>query len=200
MIRPAAHADVSTIAALHRTTAVHAYAGIFPPEAPKPEQAGLERDWAARVGPERPPKQAVFVAEDQGSIVGIVVAGPDPDRPDVGHLSRLYVHPDRWHHGIGTSLHQRAVDHLRAQGYRSATLWVLEANRRTRSWYERRGWRQTARRKAVYAPGGIDDVGYELVLSDQRGAASRKRAARGAATRPPTPPPSTRTAKASDDR
>jgi ribosomal protein S18 acetylase RimI-like enzyme len=61
-------------------------------------------------------------------------------------------------------LHDRALEHLRAQGFREATLWVLERNNRARGWYERIGWRSTGARVAVYAPGGVDDVGYEIEL------------------------------------
>lgn len=42
---------------------------------------------------------------------------------------------------------------------------MLERNQRVRSWYERLGWEPTGERKPVYAPGGIDDVGYRRRLS-----------------------------------
>lgn len=94
------------------------------------------------------------------------MAGPDPDRPELGHLSRLYVAPSHWGRGIGRLLYERAIDHIRDAGYRDITLWVLEANDRARRWYERLGWWMTSARKPVYAPAGIDDVGYRIGLDE----------------------------------
>ena len=99
-----------------------------------------------------------------GSIVGVVLAGPDPDDPAVGHLARLYVDPERWGAGIGTALHNAAVADLVHHGFPTATLWVLEDNVRARRWYERLGWNQTARRKPTFQPAGIYDAQYVRAL------------------------------------
>jgi len=53
-------------------------------------------------------------------------------------------------------------------GFPAATLWVLEANAKARSWYERLGWRLSGTRKPMYAPAGIDDVGYRIDLRPLR--------------------------------
>jgi GNAT superfamily N-acetyltransferase len=102
----------------------------------------------------------VFVAERDAQPIGVVAAGPDPDDGTVGHLSRLYVTPTSWGHGIGRALHDRALAHLRAHAFPEATLWVLEANHRARTWYERLGWTPTDARKPTYAPAGIHDIAY----------------------------------------
>lgn len=94
----------------------------------------------------------------------MVLAGPDPAERHLGHVARLYVAPDRWAEGIGRTLHDAAVAHLSAVGYRRSTLWVLEGNARARSWYERLGWRATGERKCVHEPAGIDDLRYQLAL------------------------------------
>jgi GNAT superfamily N-acetyltransferase len=150
------------IAQLHLATALEAYAGIFPPEAPPPTLAALTADWAARLA--APPPHLVLVAEEDASLVGVVAAGPDPDDEAAGHLSRLYVTPPSWGRCIGRSLHDRALAHLRAQSFREATLWVLEANHRARTWYERLGWTPTDARKPTYAPAGINDIAYRRPL------------------------------------
>ena len=100
-----------------------------------------------------------------GTIVGVVRTGPDPDEPEIGHLSRLYVDPDHWGNEIGSHLYNVAIDELRAR-FPAATLWVLEGNTHARSWYERLGWRATPRRMPTYAPGGIYDVQYRIDLQD----------------------------------
>lgn len=163
-VRVAAERDAPILAGLHRSVALHAYADIFPADAPPPELAQLITDWTARIGPERPPEQACFVAHAHEAIVGVVCAGPAPDSPSTGHLSRLYVEQTQWGRGIGRLLHDHAIAHLRAHEFASATLWVLEKNHRARRWYERLGWRLTGARVTTYAPAGIDDVGYERSL------------------------------------
>jgi hypothetical protein len=54
--------------------------------------------------------------------------------------------------------HDAALDHLRLTGHRVVALWVLEANVRARSMYERWGWHATPARQSVYA--GVDEVLY----------------------------------------
>jgi GNAT superfamily N-acetyltransferase len=95
------------IAMLHRDTALEAFAGIFPPEAPPPTLAALTADWAARLA--APPPHVVLVAEEDARLVGVVAAGPDPEDATAGHLSRPYVTPPSWGRGIGRSLHDRAL-------------------------------------------------------------------------------------------
>jgi ribosomal protein S18 acetylase RimI-like enzyme len=163
-LRPADGGDAALIADLHVRTARYAFAGIFPPDAPPPTAVELTPDWERKIGHDRPTTQVGFVAEDAGAIVGVVVAGPDPDDPALGHLSRLYVDPTAWRRGIGRLLYERAIRHLSGLGYREVTLWVLEGNGRARRWYESLGWQMTSERKPTYAPAGIDDVRYRLVM------------------------------------
>jgi GNAT superfamily N-acetyltransferase len=72
----------------------------------------------------------------------------------------MYVAPEYWGQGIGRLLHAAAIDHPRAVGHGEATLWVLERNRRARSWYEHLGWTATAERKPIFRPAAIDEVRY----------------------------------------
>jgi ribosomal protein S18 acetylase RimI-like enzyme len=163
-VRIADERDASVLAELHRSTAMYAYADIFPPDAPPPEFAELRDDWKSRIGPGRPAAQACFVAAMHSAILGVVIAGPAPGDPSDGHLSRLYVDPTHWGQGIGRLLHHYAIAHLRKHRFRSATLWVLEANAHARRWYEQLGWRPTGNRLTTYAPGGVDDVEYRRSL------------------------------------
>jgi ribosomal protein S18 acetylase RimI-like enzyme len=163
VLRGAGVADSVTIAHLHRRTALHAYAHIFPPDAPEPTLEELVAAWEERLRP-GDGRQLCFVAEYDGIVVGVIGAGPDPLDPFRGHLSGLYVDPSRWACGIGSSLYERAVEHLHSRSFSTATLWVLEGNVRARGWYERRGWTATDHRRVVYAPAGIEDVLYRLGL------------------------------------
>ena len=53
--------------------------------------------------------------------------------------------------------HGGSLGQLKAAGFAAATLWVLEANRRARAFYEGLGWFPTGARK-------IDDRGDFVLL------------------------------------
>jgi ribosomal protein S18 acetylase RimI-like enzyme len=164
VVRPAEVGEAGVLARLQLRTALVAYAHIFPPEAPPPTHEELRALWEHGLGADPADGRRGFVAEDGTEIVGVVLAGPDPDDPRIGHLARLYVAPERWREGIGRQLYDAALTTLVTAGFPAATLWVLERNTRARAWYERLGWRLTPARKPTYAPAGIDDVGYRIDL------------------------------------
>jgi GNAT superfamily N-acetyltransferase len=174
-VRPAEPKEAEELARLHLRTALAAYGHIFPPESPPPTHEELVDQWERWLEPDPASGRHGFVAvvepdEDgggsdaDGAPVGVVVAGPDPEDPLVGHLARLYVAPELWGRRIGTRLYDAAMAALVEAGFPAATLWVLERNTKARSWYERRGWRLSGARKTLFAPTGIDDVGYRLDL------------------------------------
>lgn len=152
------------MAEIHVSTALAAYAAIFPPEAPKPTVSAATADWVGWLTRD-PSRQAGFVAGEGGRLVGVVLAGPDHSEPDVGHISRMYVMPRAQGRGIGSSLYEAARAYLVSSGFSDATLWVLERNEHARSWYERLGWEPSGEQKAVYAPAGIVDVHYRARLA-----------------------------------
>jgi ribosomal protein S18 acetylase RimI-like enzyme len=172
-VRRAHRDEASTLTALHHRTALSAFRDIFPSDAPLPSfEEDLAR-WQHWLGPDADHGRSCYVASAAGGQpVGVVLAGPDPDEPFVGHLARLYVDPDLWGHGIGTALYDVAIADLAAR-FTEATLWVLEDNVRARGWYERLGWQLTPLRKATYAPAGVDDVQYRITLDAHRTAADR---------------------------
>ena len=80
----------------------------------------------------------------------------EPPIPGEAHLWQLFVVPDRWGSGIASTLHDRAIEAMRAQGYERARLFTPVANARARGFYERRGW--------IQGRGGVDsEMALELV-------------------------------------
>ena len=75
----------------------------------------------------------------RGFHVRAISVGPSRDERGLGELYAIYVHPDWWGTGTGRSLIERGEAELSSR-YREATLWVLEANPRARSFYEAAGW------------------------------------------------------------
>jgi len=74
--------------------------------------------------------QEVWVAEDEGGIVGVAALTSDM-------LSHLYVHPDAQGRGAGSALMDRAKER-RPAGF---TFWVFQANEHAHRFYEARGCR-----------------------------------------------------------
>ena len=60
---------------------------------------------------------------------------PAGSEHEVAELYALYVHPARWSTGTGRALMDQVLAKVRAAGYASITLWVLEANARARRFY-----------------------------------------------------------------
>jgi GNAT superfamily N-acetyltransferase len=79
-----------------------------------------------------------------------------------GELHALHVVPAQWGHGIGSALHDGALDVLAGAGYDTAWLWVLAANDRARRMYERRGW--TPRTDIAQDYLGVQELRYSLPL------------------------------------
>ena len=99
----------------------------------------------------------VYVAEVGGTAVGAVSVGN-------GYLSTLYVLPGHQGTGVGSALHNLALEQLRAQGCREARLWTLRENDSGRRFYERRGWTLTDETRVVPYPPNPVDVQYAISL------------------------------------
>jgi GNAT superfamily N-acetyltransferase len=95
----------------------------------------------------------VYLAEEDGTAIGSVSVGR-------GLLRTLYVLPPWWSKGIGSRLHDHALDRLRALGAREARLWTLDENHPARGFYERRGWMLSGSTREVPFPPFPLDVEY----------------------------------------
>jgi ribosomal protein S18 acetylase RimI-like enzyme len=92
----------------------------------------------------------LWVAEDDGSVVGIAAVG----ERTLGHL---YVHPDFHERGLGTALLDKTKE-LRPDGF---TLWTFPANVRACRFYERHGLRPIEYGDGSGNEEGLPDVRYE---------------------------------------
>jgi len=139
---------------IQREACVVAFAHIFPPdEYPFPDD--VVRDaWQEALDD---PNVEAYVAEIDGEPVGSVSVGD-------GFLRTLYVVPSHWNTGVGTALHDHALERLRAQGNTLAKLWTLEENWNARRYYEKRGWTLAPETRVVPFPPNPIDVAYEKRL------------------------------------
>jgi len=81
-----------------------------------------------------------FVAEDEsGGVVGYVSGGPGENR-GVAKLGAIYVDPDRWGDGIGSTLLDQFESFCREEGFDTLEFEVLAGNDVGASFYRKHGY------------------------------------------------------------
>jgi GNAT superfamily N-acetyltransferase len=154
MIRAARAGEVEVMLAIQRSACTVAFAHIFPPERyPFPDDL-IRTAWQEALDD---PDVEAFVAEIGGEPIGSVSIGGD-------FLRTLYVLPAHWRAGVGSALHDHALERLRAQGCVRAKLWTLEENWSARRYYEKRNWTLTDETRVVPFPPNPIDVQYAKEL------------------------------------
>jgi GNAT superfamily N-acetyltransferase len=153
-IRPARGDDLETLLELQREAAVTAFGHIFPQDR-YPFPADLIREvWRQALAD---PDVETYIGEMEGTPVGSVSVGGE-------FLRTLYVLPSSQGSGVGTALHDFALERLRARGAPEAKLWTLEENWTARRFYEQRGWTLTTETRVVPFPPEPLDVQYAKPL------------------------------------
>jgi GNAT superfamily N-acetyltransferase len=154
-IRAAEPGEAETLLAIQREASLAGLGHIFPPDAaPFPDDAVREQ-WAEALAD---PALEAWVGEIGGEAVGAVSVGGDLIRG-------LYVLSRYWRSGVGSTLHDFALERLRARGVTRARLWALEGNDVARRFYEKRGWRLDGETRVVPFPPHPLDLGYSLDLA-----------------------------------
>ena len=112
------------------------------------------------------PQWRVFVAEgDDGRVIAFASAGLSRDGDGEGELYAIYALPEAWGRGAGPELMDGVLETLREDGFRTASLWVLEDNPRARRFYERQGWSPDGgRREEEFLGVPIPEVRYRITL------------------------------------
>lgn len=162
-VRAAAVSDARAIAEAQVTAWQRAYRGIMPDrylDELYQDIAGSAARRRVQIAAPDDPRVFNLVAEHDGDVIGWLCGGPsrDDDRnEEQAEVWALYVHPDHWRSGAGGSLMTAALEQLAGEGYTEATLWVFEANRGARGFYERFGWRPDGA-TAIFERGGSQAV------------------------------------------
>lgn len=154
-IRRASVSDAAEIATVHVRTWQAAYRHVFATD--RLADLDIRRrvaGWTRALDE----GESIFVADDDGCIVGFVSVGGC-------ELYAIYTLPEAWGGGAGTALMRAAVAELREDGCGEAALWVLEANPRARRFYEREGWEiDGGRKEGDFLGVRVPEVRYRIRL------------------------------------
>ncbi len=166
-IRAATTEDIPTIATLHIEGWKGAYGGIV--DQGYLDGLSVEKrivDWTGWMAAG---ESDVFLAEDGAKAAGFVVTGrtktpppgSSPIRPShSGEIYALYLHPDYWRKGIGMMLIKHAARHLKDKKHSAICLWVLDANTRAKSFYEKMGGQKLGGKMIEIGPSNLKEICY----------------------------------------
>jgi len=142
--------DAELCFGIARAAAVAGFQHIFPPDLYEFPGDAIRADWISAL---TDPDGETYVAFEDDEAVGVVSVRH-------GVLQTLYVMPEFWSRGIGSMLHDHALDRLREVNVQEARLWTLTENHRARAFYVKRGWSLTGRTRVVPFPPHPIDVEY----------------------------------------
>lgn len=91
----------------------------------------------------------IWVSEEAKRIVAFAKAGPWKAEPGSAFLEELYVDSDMFRQGVGRRLLYFVENELRAAGFHSAFLWVVEEAREAQAFYLEQGWLPVGRTKEL---------------------------------------------------
>jgi len=157
-IRKAELSDAKGIAAVHVAAWRVAYRGLLPDDLlDRLSAEDTEERWSERIAR---PWGHIFVAEEQGQVVGFAACGNSQDeefdQEKVGEVYVVYVHPEKWRQGHGAALVGETAECLRADGFRETILWVLEGNQGAIGFYEAAGFQADGASKIKHRADGFE--------------------------------------------
>jgi GNAT superfamily N-acetyltransferase len=134
--------DCAGIAAVHVRAWQAVYRGHMPDEFLDGLNVGERTEMWRKLSVK--PNRVLLVVDDlDGSISGFCDLIPSRDadaKSTTAEISAIYVSPNKWRQGIGQELLSAAVVRARGDGFSELTLWVLDANKRARTFYEKFGF------------------------------------------------------------
>lgn len=167
-IRKANVKDAAGIATVHVKMWQKAYRGLVPDSFL--DNMSIEKRTEVWRDSLKNPKEGilVYVSENEGGITGWIMGGKNRDEDvsqEVGELGGIYIHPDMQSKGVGSKLMESFLQKLKDEGYKKATLWVLDTNKKTRKWYESKGWKVEGKTKTEPREGfELHEVRYIIDL------------------------------------
>lgn len=100
---------------------------------------------------------SLLVVVDDPLVVGMLLmelGRPGPDSP-YGHVSMVFVDPDRWGLGVGCMLLDEASAVASERGWLSLSLWTRTSNAQAQRLYAKNGFRDTGEMTRLHNGDGI---------------------------------------------
>ena len=164
-IRLAEPGDQEEIAQIHAEAWLTAYKDILPPQ--DLARGSLEARRKLWAGLLAQPGHRHYIALEQGTPVGFfsLIQPTDPDLPPGAlEVKAIYFSSRHWRKGYGTQCMSFILSHAKTQGSSCIILWVLEANTRARTFYQKAGMTPDGARKPVSPGSAVDEIRYRLTL------------------------------------
>ncbi len=122
------------------------------------------------------PSAHTIVAVTGNIIHGFSTTAPshEPDLPNHGELTALYVDPHSWGLGVGVALVSAARAHLVSLGLRKAYLFTLVDNLRAQRFYKNDQWTPDGLRRTDTVWGGRSTFSASSAISSRNGGKSFK--------------------------
>ncbi|MFZ0773128.1 MAG: GNAT family N-acetyltransferase [Candidatus Sulfotelmatobacter sp.] len=174
LVRRAVPEDAEAIAALQIRSWQIEYRGQLPDKCL--DQLGRQLSqrsevWQAHISTPPTSKNEIWVVDTETRVDAFAAIGParEADPNITGELDAIYVDPDRWRQGLGRALFTHATGRLKALGYSTAILWVLESNARARRFYEIAGWSADGGSKLESRTGfELREVSYRILFHREK--------------------------------
>jgi GNAT superfamily N-acetyltransferase len=174
VIRAATRADADGITDVQVASWRAGYAHVFPESVLYADDFESSRRTMWNNWRFLPGHRVAVVTEPAGDggerIIGFCSYGPERERArgftGRGEVWAFYLHPDRWGCGAAAQLMDHVEQRLKAEGFATAVLWVLDDNPRARRFYERQGWAATgiAANFDDYCEASVPEVEYRKEL------------------------------------
>ena len=157
MLRPATGADVEAMVDVQLAAWREAFVPILPPDyrVPEPEE------FVPRLAEALSGTGVDSTLAHRGErLLGWVTHGSNRDLDAAavtGEVRAIQVHPGSWRSGVGSALLGHALECLRGQGCKAATLWSFGNNSRANAFYERHGFgRDGAEQRREFSAGALE--------------------------------------------
>ncbi|MBO0919626.1 GNAT family N-acetyltransferase [Cellulomonas sp. zg-ZUI222] len=133
VLHPLTRDDLEVLLEVQREGAVAGLGHLFPQDEHPFPTARVRARWEAELDD---PGVDCFAVVRDGQVAGFAATRGD----ELLHFGTAVA---TWGTGLAGLAHDEVLDHLRAQGHRTAWLRVFDDNLRAVRFYERRGWRAT---------------------------------------------------------
>ena len=160
LVRPAEIDDAAAIAAVHVASWRTTYRNLLPADfLTALDESSYEARWRRTI---REGVGRVYVAEDQGRVVGFASGGRERAGEDryAGELYAIYVLEGAQHRGHGKRLVQAVVTAIRQMKLPNMIVWVLRDNQPARAFYERLGGVYVRSQPITIGTSLLEEVSY----------------------------------------